>query len=197
MHIALEGPDGVGKTTVARILSAKLENAIYIAEPYLTTDEERAVHKSILTQNPDVQAAWFHYLRTKLYYDQIQPAKQNNKHIVQDRCFLSTIVYQYLLHNNVQKANQYLNNLPPYIWPMRIYVLELEPNIVYTRKPSVFEEFDIETYEQIHRLYKSFNTIDFRPTIKHINANRPIDEVANTIFQDITSTQKYEDTFTP
>jgi len=100
--IVLDGPDGVGKTTHARMLCAELQRHGVIVqslrEPGGTALGE-AVRKLLLNQNTIqidslAEAFLFQAARAQLINEVIRPALNRGEWIVCDRFTLSTLVYQ-------------------------------------------------------------------------------------------------------
>ena len=100
--IVLEGPDGSGKTTQARMLIAALEaegrDVVAVREPGHTALGEKV--RSILLDHGDqamderAEACLFSAARAQLVTEVIGPALDAGQVVISDRFGLSTLVYQ-------------------------------------------------------------------------------------------------------
>lgn len=104
MFIALDGPDGTGKTTLARALAGALKNAIYTAEP---TDSATGKKIRELLKAPDSGGreilALFLQDRREHIEAQILPALQGGATVVCDRYKYSTVCYQHIQGEPLKK----------------------------------------------------------------------------------------------
>lgn len=99
--IVLEGAEGVGKTTQARLLAAALESAgrsaLVLREPGGTPVGER-VRELLLDRSLELpgaaEALLFLASRSALVSDAVEPALERGEVVVLDRFFLSTYAYQ-------------------------------------------------------------------------------------------------------
>ena len=100
--LVLDGPDGAGKSTQARLLLERLERhgrrAMLLREPGGTLAGE-AVRKVLLEQreiglSPLTETFLFQAARAQLIAEVIEPALRKGIWIVCDRFTLSTLVYQ-------------------------------------------------------------------------------------------------------
>src|SRR5215216_7433561 len=98
MLISLEGIDGSGKTTQAKLLAAELgEDTVLVREPGGTTASE-AIRN--LLKNPEIPLDWmsevmlFCAARAQLTAEVIRPALEQGRDVVYDRFSDSTIAYQ-------------------------------------------------------------------------------------------------------
>jgi len=102
VFIAVEGPDGAGKSTQARLLAARLRRAGWkvtrVREPGGTPAGER-VREVLLDRRLSAMCPWmelFLYMasRAQLVEEKIAPALRADRAVVADRFLLSSIVYQ-------------------------------------------------------------------------------------------------------
>ena len=100
-YIALEGVEGVGKSTVAAALTALIEDAghevITVREPGGTPTGERVRHVLLDTEDevaPWTEALLFSAARAQLARDVVEPALQAGTWVVSDRSVYSSLAYQ-------------------------------------------------------------------------------------------------------
>lgn len=105
MFIAIEGPDGVGKSTQVAALTERLKEAdmspITVSDPG-TTDLGLQLRGLLLDQqdvaiDPEPQALLFLAARVQLWNEIIGPALEANQVVITDRWHLSTLIYQGML----------------------------------------------------------------------------------------------------
>jgi dTMP kinase len=90
MLIILEGPDGSGKSTTAKILQERIPNSIVVRDPDYYRDE--------ILYNKEISDYTRFYLymaaRIELITKQIKPALEQGKIVIADRLYISTRIYQ-------------------------------------------------------------------------------------------------------
>ncbi len=101
LYIALEGVEGVGKSTVAAALQDLIEEAghdvLIVREPGGTPSGERIRH--VLLDTDDEVAPWteallFSAARAQLARDVVEPALEAGTWVVSDRSVYSSLAYQ-------------------------------------------------------------------------------------------------------
>lgn len=99
MFIVIDGPDGTGKSTLARGLVARLQeaeiDAVGTAEPYLPTTRAWLSDPAI---SPRALLIAFAHDRDRHLREVVEPALAEGKVVVCDRYTYSTVAYQ-SLHN--------------------------------------------------------------------------------------------------
>jgi len=102
MYIAIEGPDGSGKSTQVKLLSEKLTYLGYdnkvIREPGETgvgTKIRNMLMADDVAINQTTELLLFMANRAQITSEILQHKDAGNKIIISDRCFVSSIVYQY------------------------------------------------------------------------------------------------------
>jgi len=96
--VAIEGIDGAGKTTIAKLLAWKLQDhGVKVTltkeprDPCITSHIDGITRKG---GNPIAEALLFAADRMIHYYTLIQPALQRGEVVISDRYKLSSIAYQ-------------------------------------------------------------------------------------------------------
>jgi len=82
-YIALEGIDGIGKSTICQILLREYPNILLVKEP-----------TQVLPFTDPFARAIAHYADRVNLMREIKQALATNRSVVSDRCYLSTLVYQ-------------------------------------------------------------------------------------------------------
>lgn len=104
LYVALDGPDGCGKSTQAAALAAWLESegadVLHVREPGSTPVGE-ALRELLLSNEtgelqPITEVLLFSAARAELVERVIAPALRERRVVVAERCYLSTAVYQVL-----------------------------------------------------------------------------------------------------
>ncbi|MBZ0151874.1 MAG: dTMP kinase [Planctomycetes bacterium] len=104
LYVALDGPDGCGKSSQARALVAWLQQrghvVQHVREPGSTPVGE-ALRQLLLSPatgelRPVTEALLFSAARAELVRNVISPALQRGEVVIGERCYLSTVVYQAL-----------------------------------------------------------------------------------------------------
>ena len=101
LYIALEGVEGVGKSTVAAALTELIEDAghevVTVREPGGTPTGERIRHVVLETADevaPWTEALLFSAARAQLAHEVVEPALAAGKWVVSDRSVYSSLAYQ-------------------------------------------------------------------------------------------------------
>ncbi len=104
VYLVLDGPDGGGKSTQARLLRARLEaegrRVRHVREPGSTPVGE-ALRRLLLAPetgdlDPVTEALLFTAARRELVRREIGPALAAGEEVLAERCFVSTLAYQCL-----------------------------------------------------------------------------------------------------
>lgn len=104
MLIAFEGADGVGKSTLARLLAEELGRigeCVYTKEPAQTVAGDEIRRR--LADNKPIGVDLYHRDRMDHVRHEIMPALSDGKTVVCDRYFYTTAVYQSQTDNDMQE----------------------------------------------------------------------------------------------
>ena len=101
VYIVIEGPDGTGKTTQARLLAKRLllegRPARYVHEPGQTLmglELEKIIKNRSLARQAQTDLLLFTANRIEVFSQVIQPSLRNGEVVVADRNWLSSAAYQ-------------------------------------------------------------------------------------------------------
>jgi dTMP kinase len=184
--IVLEGLDGSGKTTQAKLLTAGLENShnvLFTAEPSQGRIG-KFIRSRILygeTRPPvSVEAMLFAADRIEHIQNEVQPALNNGWVVVSDRYFYSSLAYQGsagLSLDWIQAINSYAPK------PDLALFVDVAPETVIARlrrKKSVMEKLD--TQKKVREVYLKYVQAG---DLKRIDGEKPKTEVATDILAEV------------
>lgn len=206
-YIAVEGIDGSGKTTQAKILAdyfkSKGKKVILTREPRKKGLIGDLVHKVLLGKT-DMHPKAFQYLftadRVMHYEDVIVPALKKGNVVISDRCFWSAIVYGILdrAHGkyDLKEAEQILISqsilsmyhqfiIPDYSLYLKI---SLETSLKRIKEKHKSDQKEIyEDKKKLEQVIKGYNWLSkrFKDKIITINGEESVDEVTKNLFKRI------------
>jgi dTMP kinase len=187
IFICIEGLDGSGKTTQAKLLAKKLRksyNAVYTAEPsrgkigtyirnsYLYGEKRLA---SVL------EALLFAADRIEHVETEVLPALKQGRLVISDRYVYSSLAYQGaagLSLEWIEKVNEHA--LPP---DLAVFI-DVDPKTVMRRlkpKKSVME--NLETQKKVREIYLKFVE---KGSLTRINGDKSKNEVAQELYAVVT-----------
>jgi len=181
--ICIEGLDGCGKTTQAKLLVKKLRkshNAVYTAEP--SRGKIGAfIRKSYLygekRLSSIVEALLFAADRLEHIENEVLPALRQGRLVVSDRYIYSSLAYQGaagLSLEWIEKINEHA------LRPDFAIFIDVDPKIVMHRlKPNKSVMENLETQQKVREIYLKFVE---KGALFRINGNRLKNEVAEEIF---------------
>ena len=184
LFICVEGLDGCGKTTQAKILVKKLQkigyNAVYTAEPS-RGKIGRFIKRYCLhggkRVSSIVEALLFAADRYEHVETEIIPALKDGKIVVSDRYMYSSLAYQGAVGLSldwIRKINEHA------VTPNLAIFIDVEPDTVIKRlkpKKSVME--NLETQRKVREVYLKFVE---NGELVRVNGNKSKNEVADEIF---------------
>lgn len=186
--ISLEGGEGSGKTTVAKLLKKRLEvlgyDVILTREPGGTEVGEE-IRNLILKSNIDIktEVLLFAAGRNEHMKKVILPALLSNKIVICDRFVDSSIVYQeYVgMAKNVGKINDYVIEY----YPEFVFFFDIEPqqalSRINLRDNNRFDKQNLNYHKKIYLSYKDLITKNKK--MRRIDATKTPDEIVDSILQ--------------
>lgn len=186
--ISLEGGEGSGKTTVAKLLKKRLEvlgyDVILTREPGGTEVGEE-IRNLILKSNIDIktEVLLFAAGRNEHMKKVILPALLSNKIVICDRFVDSSIVYQeYVgMAKNVGKINDYVIEYHPEF----VFFFDIEPqqalSRINLRDNNRFDKQNLNYHKKIYLSYKDLITKNKK--MRRIDATKTPDEIVDSILQ--------------
>lgn len=190
--ICVEGLDGCGKTTQAKILVRKLRkigyDAVYTAEPS-RGKIGRFIKRYCLhggkRVSSIVEALLFAADRYEHVETEIIPALKDGKIVVSDRYMYSSLAYQGAVGLSldwIRKINEHA------VTPNLAIFIDVEPDTVIKRlkpKKSVME--NLETQRKVREVYLKFVE---NGELVRVNGNKSKNEVADEIFSIVLNSLK-------
>ena len=153
MFISLEGIDGSGKTTQAKLLAGALgEDVVLVREPGGTETGERIrglLKDPGLDLDPLAELLLFCAARAELVAEVIGPARDDGRDVVCDRFSDSSIAYQGVARGlGAERVEEICDLATGGVWPDLTILLRIEPETaakrIGRRKADRFEGEGIE-----------------------------------------------------
>lgn len=185
--ITIEGIDGVGKTTQARLLKEYLigkgYDVIKLREP---TDGHwgkkiKNLSKHGRTVSPKEECQWFLNDRKEDVERNIKPALAEGKIVIMDRYYYSTMAYQGALGLDVEKIKDLNEEFAPR--PDLVIILDAPPKtgldrITEGRKEELNYFENLEYQERVREIFLSLQNQD---NVRIVDAGKNLKEVQNDI----------------
>ncbi|MFW6282908.1 MAG: dTMP kinase [Minisyncoccales bacterium] len=191
MFIVFEGIDGAGTSTQAKKLAEKLNHEGIITELTNEPTEERIgkLAREVLQKkwqtSPEALQLLFCADRADHIFKKINPALKNNKSIISERYFYSTIIY-----GSLHVDQKWLKELCKiFIEPDLIFYLDLPEKIAIERIKERGEKIELfEKEDFLKKVRNGFNEIfQNKKNVYKLDGRRSIDEVHKEIYEIVKS----------
>jgi dTMP kinase len=158
MFISLEGIDGSGKTTQAKLLAKALgDDVVLVREPGGTETGERIrqiLKDPSLDLDPLAELLLFCAARAELVAEVVGPAREAGRDVVCDRFSDSSVAYQGVARGlGADRVEEICDLATGGVWPDLTILLRIDPDRAATRigrrKADRFEEEGIELQRRV------------------------------------------------
>lgn len=198
LFITFEGPEGAGKTTVLKMVKARLKQAgfdVFITREPGGSEISEQIRQVILNNENTIMDAWTEVLlyiaaRRQHLVEKILPNKDSNKIIISDRFSDSTLAYQgYARNLDINKINLMQMMMFENYQPDLTILFDIEPEIglkrLILRTGETLNRLDKETIDFHHKVYEGYKKIAIKnpKRIKIINANLSQAIVINNVYE--------------
>ena len=198
LFIALEGPDGSGKSTITKLLDKYLKDKgldyIVTREPGGTAIGED-IRKLILDNEntemaPETEALLLAASRGQHVYEKIAPALKEGKIVLCDRFVLSSLAYQGIGRGLGIKQVKVINDFAiKDIYPDLILFFHIDPEVTLNRKTKIFggDRLEKEGNDFHNLVYNGYMELIkmFPKNIRVIDASKPLSDVLEQSIQEI------------
>jgi len=163
--IVLDGPDGCGKTTQAKLLTQWLQvegvPTSNLRDPGDTTIGERIrqilLSPEHIAMSTRTEVLLYMAARAQLWQEKIVPALREKECVVLDRWVSSTCAYQghaggFGMHNVIKVATDCLAR----VWPDLTIILDADPAVCAKRLPRKLDRIEAKPREYHQRVREGF-----------------------------------------
>ncbi len=187
--LVIEGIEGAGKTTQARLLERRLKKEGYevcrIREPGGTSLSER-IRKLLLHSkdeiSPEAELCLYLSARAQLIHEVIKPALSEGKWVIADRYLYSTIAYQgYGRGLPLSEVKRFTLFIAGKFSPDIAFLIDLPPEIGLKRvkRKDRFESLELSFHRKVRKGYLDIAR-EFKMEI--VDGRKGIDEISEIIF---------------
>ena len=197
MFLVLEGIDGCGKSSQAKLLVAALEergrHVLHLHEPGGTMLGEK-LRSLILTPDANVEissraeALLYSAARAQLVRTVLEPALAEGKSIVCERYYYSTLAYQgYGLGEDTGPLHSLSAYATGMLKPDRVVLLDVEPTLALNRVGKNLDRIESRGPEYMHRVREGYHLLSRREPerFRIVDATESIEAVHEQIMRAI------------
>ncbi len=190
--LALEGPDGSGKSTIAKLIKEEIESmglkCVLTREPGGTEIGEDIrsllLSKDNMEMSDRTEALLYAASRAQHVEEKIRPLIESGTIVISDRYFISSLAYQgYSRGLGIEKVMEINEFAITDMKPDRILFFDIDPNTALKRKfvDREGDRLEIEGKEFHEKVYKGYKeAIKLYPDkVIKIRADEEISEVFN------------------
>lgn len=198
IFIALEGPDGSGKSTAAKLIKEKLEKlgerVVITREPGGTAISEK-IRELLLDKNNKemsdrTEALLYAAARAQHVDEKIRPLLEDGVTVITDRFYYSSLAYQgYARGLGVDEVMELSDFAINGLYPDRVLFFDIDSKVALSRKFEQGEDNRMEEQgESFHdKVYKGYlySLEKFNRNVSFINANADLESVTNQVWNEV------------
>ena len=193
LFIVLEGPDGSGKSTMAKMIAQYYQDAgreiVFTREPGGTKISEQI--RDIILDNNNTEMAYmteallYAASRAQLVSEFIKPNLEKGKVVISERYVYSSIVYQGIARNlGIQRVKEINDFAIDGLEPDLVLFFDINPEKALDRKLSTgngdrLENEKLDFHKKVYEGYKEISKV--YDEIISINADKSVEELFSDI----------------
>lgn len=189
--LALEGPDGSGKSTIAELIKKELEEnfnkkCILTREPGGTKIGEDIRHILLSRENVEMsdrtEALLYAASRAQHVDEKIRPIVEEGNFVISDRYVISSLAYQGYSRglgiDEVMEINEFAIN---HFYPNRILFFDIDPAVALKRKfvDREGDRLEVEGEEFHKKVFEGYKAAisKYPNRVRVIDASKSVEEV--------------------
>ncbi len=198
LFISIEGPDGSGKTTIAKMVVDKLNSegykTLYTREPggVRIAENIRDIILDVKNTNLDARCEALLYAASRRQHlvEKVIPAINDGYIVISDRFVDSSLAYQGYARgigiDEVYSINMFAIDKT---WPDLTILLDISPSVglkrIMENRQNEINRLDLEDINFHNKVHQGYEIIKekYKNRITLVDANKSVDEVFNQVYK--------------
>ncbi len=198
LFISIEGPDGSGKTTIAKMVVDKLNSegykTLYTREPggVKIAENIRDIILDVKNTNLDARCEALLYAASRRQHlvEKVIPALNDGYIVISDRFVDSSLAYQGYARgigiDEVYSINMFAIDKS---WPDLTILLDISPSVglkrIMENRQNEINRLDLEDINFHNKVHQGYEIIKekYKDRITLVDANKSVDEVFNQVYK--------------